>query len=245
VENVRKEGRRPKLVYLIPNFQNPSGISLSSLKRQQILEVAETYNLLIVEDDPYGEICFDPAFNDELIPIKSFDHHDRVIYLSTFSKIFAPGLRVGWIIAASSIIEKIELAKQACDLCGSMLDQRIVAECWNRGVIRNHLPRICRFYQSKCQAMLDSLERHMPSEIRWTRPGGGLFLWMNLPEEWNSETLLFECLEKESVSYVIGRPFHVNGCGSHTLRLAFSKENEDNIALGIERLARVFKSHLG
>ena len=245
IEWARQEGYRPKLLYLIPNFQNPSGISLSPPKRQRVLEVAETYNLLILEDDPYGEIYFDPAVPGELAPLKSFDLNDRVIYLSTFSKILAPGLRVGWILAAPSIIEKIDLAKQACDLCGSMLDQRIVAECWKQGIIRQHLPWIRDFYRSKCQVMLDSLGLHMPFGVRWTRPGGGLFLWVSLPEHLDSGMLLLECVEKERVSYVIGQPFHVDGRGSNTLRLAFSKENEDNIALGVERLARVFKSHLG
>jgi len=245
IKSARTAAQRPKLLYLIPNFQNPSGRSLSALKRRRVLEVAETYNLLIVEDDPYGEICFDPELQGGLAPIKSFDQDERVIYLSTFSKILAPGLRAGWVLAASSIIEKIELAKQACDLCGSMLDQRIVADCWNRGIIRDHLPWIRSFYHSKCQVMLDCLDKHMPAEVQWTKPGGGLFLWVNLPEHLNSEALLHKCLENEMVSYVIGQPFHVNGRGAHTLRLAFSKENEDNIALGIERLARVFKSYLG
>lgn len=244
VKRAREEGRRPKLLYLIPNFQNPSGITLSLHKRQLVLELAEALDLLIIEDDPYGEICFDPALLSQLAPMKSFDSRGRVIYVSTFSKILAPGLRVGWILASPSIIERIDLAKQACDLCGSMLDQRIVAECWNQGIIREHLPRIRDFYRSKCEVMLDSLSRHMPAEIRWTRPEGGLFLWVSLPRHLDSGTLLIECVEKERVSYVIGQPFYVHGHGSHTLRLAFSKENEDNIALGVERLAQVFKSHL-
>jgi 2-aminoadipate transaminase len=214
-------------------------------KRQQLLDVAEKYNLLIIEDDPYGEIYFEPGVQQRLAPVRSFDQHERVIYVFSFSKILAPGLRAGWILASPSVVEKIDLAKQASDLCGSMLDQRIVAECWKQGIILEHLPQIRAFYKSKAQVMLKSLKRYMPSAVRWTQPKGGLFLWITLPHHLNSETLLLECLENEKVSYVIGQPFHVNGDGSHTLRLAFSKENEDNIALGIERLARVFKSHLG
>ena len=244
IEQSRRSGKRAKLIYVIPNFQNPSGVTLSLRKRQQLLEVAEKYDLLIVEDDPYGEVYFDPGLLEQLTPIKSFDREGRVLYISTFSKILAPGLRTGWIVAPKQIIEKLDIAKQATDLCGSMLDQRIVAECLRRGIIQKHLPSIREFYRAKCQVMLDSLKCFMPSEVRWTRPMGGLFLWVTLPATLNSEEILYSCLEHQKVAYVIGRPFHVNGEGANTLRLAFCKENEDNIRVGIERLARVFKSYL-
>ncbi|PYV92965.1 MAG: aminotransferase [Acidobacteria bacterium] len=243
IEQSKRSGRHAKLIYVIPNFQNPSGITLSVKKRQQLLEVADKYDLLIIEDDPYGEVYFDPSLENELLPIKSFDREGRVLYISTFSKILAPGLRTGWIVAPMQIIEKLDMAKQATDLCGSMLDQRIVAGCLRRGIIQKHLPRIREFYRSKCQVMLDSLKSFMPSEIHWTRPTGGLFLWVTLPETLNSEEILYSCLEQEKVAYVIGCPFHVNGEGANTLRLAFCKENEDNIRVGIEKLAKVFRSY--
>ncbi len=245
IRQIRGEGGRAKVIYLIPNFQNPSGVTLSPAKRRKLLEVADEYDLLLVEDDPYGEVYFDSSQPADLVPVKSFDLGGRVIYISTFSKILAPGLRTGWVVAAAPIIEKLDLAKQACDLCGSMLDQRIVAECWKQGIIQKHLPGIRVFYQAKCRAMLNALVDHMPAGIQWTRPAGGLFLWLSLPRHLDSGELLLECLESERVSYVIGQPFHVNGEGSHTMRLAFSRENEDNIALGVQRLARVFKSHPG
>jgi 2-aminoadipate transaminase len=243
VERSRRDGMRAKMVYVIPNFQNPSGITLSLTKRQQLLEVAERYNLLIVEDDPYGEVYFDETLAEKRVPVKSFDRQGRVIYLSTFSKILAPGLRTGWIVASPQIIEKLEMAKQSVDLCGSTLDQWIVSQCWKRGVIQKRLPEIRRFYRSRCQIMLDSLQQSMPPVVRWTRPEGGLFLWVTLPQGHDSEPILDTCLEA-NVSYVIGQPFHVNGEGANTLRLAFSKESEDNIRVGIHRLARIFKSHL-
>src|SRR5437773_5430812 len=199
---------------------------------------------MIIEDEPYGEVYFDPSLPEELASIKSLDREGRVLYISSFSKILAPGLRTGWIVAPSQIIEKMDIAKQATDLCGSMLDQRIVAECWRRGIIQKHLPRIREFYRSKCQVMLDSLKCFMPSQVHWTRPTGGLFLWITLPATLNSEEILYTCLEQEKVAYVMGRPFHVNGDGANTLRLAFCKENEDNIREGIERLAKVFRSYL-
>jgi len=243
IERARKAGLRTKLIYVIPNFQNPSGITLSLNKRQQLLEVAERYGLVIVEDDPYGEIYFDAALTERRTPIKAFDRQGRVIYLSTFSKILAPGLRTGWVVAPSQIIEKLEAAKQSTDLCGSTFDQRIVTECWKRGIIQRRLPEIRRFYCSRCQIMLEALKQAAPSCIRWTEPQGGLFLWITLPEGCNSEAILSACLEA-NVSYVVGRPFHVNGEGINTLRLAFSKESEDNIRVGIEKLASVFKNHL-
>jgi 2-aminoadipate transaminase len=244
IESVRRSGMRPKMIYVIPNFQNPSGVTLSMTKRQQLLDVAEKHDLLILEDDPYGEVYFNKALAEKRQPIKSFDQQGRVIYLSTFSKILAPGLRTGWLLAAPEIIAKLDMAKQSTDLCGSMLDQRIVAECWKRGVIQKHLPEIRRFYHSRCQVMLECLKKLMPSGVRWTEPEGGLFLWVTLPQNQSSEQLLDICLREASVSFVIGQPFHVNGEGTNCLRLAFSKESEDNIRVGIERLAKIFKSHL-
>ena len=147
-------------------------------------------------------------------------------------------------VASEPVIQKLDMAKQAADLCGSMLDQRIVTECWRNGVIQGHLPQIREFYRSRCQAMLASLEASMPGGIRWTRPDGGLFLWMWLPDTLDSEKLLNVAFEEEKVTFVIGSPFFVNGEGQNTLRLAFSKENEDNIHAGILKLSKVFKAHL-
>ena len=197
-----------------------------------------------MEDDPYGEVCFDARLADQLVPIKTMDREGHVIYVSTFSKILSPGLRTGWVVAAQPIIEKVDLTKQTTDLCGSMLDQRIVAECWQRGIIQENLPGLRNFYGSKCQVMLRALEAYMPPDVRWTRPAGGLFVWVTLPDPLDGEKILGVALEQEKVAYVSGKPFHVNDEGRNTLRLAFSKESEDNIRLGIQKLARVFRNHL-
>jgi len=244
IEACQQAGKKVKLLYVIPNFQNPSGLTISAAKRRALLEVAARYGLLIVEDDPYGEVCFDPSMASDLRPLKSMDTEGRVIYLSTFSKILAAGLRVGWIVAAKPIIEKLDLVKQSTDLCGSMFDQRIVAECVRQGVVERQLPRIREFYKQKCQTMLSVLEQSMPSGVQWTRPAGGLFLWIVLPERLDSETILPESIEQAKVIYVPGHPFHVNDTGRNTLRVAFSKESEDNIRAGIHRLAQLFKHHL-
>jgi 2-aminoadipate transaminase len=244
IEACRSGGKNPKLLYVIPNFQNPSGVTVSLEKRRALLEVAARYDLLIIEDDPYGEVCFDGSLLSSLRPIKSMDTEGRVMYLSTFSKILAAGLRVGWIVAPRPVVEKLDLVKQSTDLCGSMLDQRIVAECLRQGVVDRHLPKIREFYRQKCRVMLESLEKAMPPGVQWTRPDGGLFVWIVLPARLDSETLLSESIERAKVAYVPGHPFHVDDAGRNTLRVAFSKENEDNIRVGIDRLAQVFKRHL-
>lgn len=244
IRDLTRSGRRLKLIYAIPNFQNPSGITLSLEKRKALVHLASRHNLLIIEDDPYGELFFDQNVASQLLPLKAFDQEDVVLYLSTFSKILSPGLRTGWMIAPESIIEQIDIVKQAADLCGSMLDQRIVAECWRSGVIERHLPKIREFYQRRCQVMLSSLEASMPHVVHWRVPAGGLFLWLTLPDFLDSEKLLRVAFDEQKVTFVAGAPFFVNGEGHNTLRLAFSKENEDNIHAGILKLASVFKAHL-
>lgn len=244
IEELKRSGRRIKMIYIVPNFQNPSGITLSMDKRKALLDLAGSLDMVIVEDDPYGDVYFNVGIADQLSPLKAFDKDGRVIYLSTFSKTLSPGLRTGWIVAPEPVIQKLDMAKQAADLCGSMLDQRIVAECWRSGIIQCHLPQIRNFYRSRCQAMLASMEALMPGGIRWTRPAGGLFLWVWLPESLESEKILNVAFEEEKVTFVIGSPFFVNGEGHNMLRLAFSKENEDNIHAGIHKLAKVFKAHL-
>jgi 2-aminoadipate transaminase len=244
IGQLTRSGRRIKMIYVIPNFQNPSGITLSLEKRKALVELACSHKLLVIEDDPYGELFFDHKMANQLLPVKAFDDKGVVLYLSTFSKILSPGLRAGWIVAPEPVIEQIDMIKQAADLCGSMLDQRIVAECWRNGVIQGHLPLIRQFYRKKCQVMLSSLENSMPQGVRWMIPAGGLFVWLTLPDSLDSEKLLRVAFEEEKVIFVIGAPFYVNGEGHHTLRLAFSKENEDNIRIGVLKLSNVFKAHL-
>ena len=244
IRQLTRSGRRIKLIYVIPNFQNPSGITLSLEKRKALAELACSHKLLIVEDDPYGELFFDHKLANQLLPVKAFDEEGVVLYLSTFSKILSPGLRAGWMIAPERVIEQIDMVKQAADLCGSMLDQRIVAECWRKGVIQGHLPLIRKFYRKKCQVMLSSLKTSMPQGVHWMVPAGGLFVWLTLPDSLDSEKLLRVAFDEEKVIFVIGSPFYVNGEGQHTLRLAFSKENEDNIRTGVLKLSNVFKAHL-
>ena len=230
------EGRPPKFLYVIPSFQNPSGISHTVERRRALLEAARDLDLLVVEDDPYGDL----HFSGEALPtLRSLDEDgSSVVYLSSFSKILAPGLRTAFVIGPAEILAKVEIAKQSANLCGSGLDQRIILACLERGLIEAQKARIRPYYRGKRDAMLAALDAEMPEGVRWTRPGGGLFVWLTLPEGMDAEALL-EAAVAEGVAYVAGGPFHVDGRGVNTMRLTFAKEDAPTIAEGVRRLGRV------
>jgi 2-aminoadipate transaminase len=229
-------GRAPKFLYVIPSFQNPSGISHALNRRRGLLEAARDLDLLVVEDDPYGDLYFEAA---PLPTLRSMDP-DRVVYLSSFSKILAPGLRTAFLIGPEEILAKVEIAKQSANLCGSGLDQRVILACLKRGLIEAQKERIRPYYRAKRDAMLEALGAGMPDGVRWTRPGGGLFVWLTLPEGMDAEVLL-EAAVAEGVAYVAGGPFHVDGGGANTMRLTFAKEDAPTIAEGVRRLGRVVR----
>jgi len=229
-------GRTPKFLYVIPNFQNPSGISHDLHRRRGLLEAARDLDLLVVEDDPYGDLYFEKA---PLPTLRSMDP-ERVVYLSSFSKILAPGLRTAFLIGPEEILAKVEIAKQSANLCGSGLDQRVILACLKRGLIEAQKERIRPYYRAKRDAMLEALGAAMPDGVRWTRPGGGLFVWLTLPEGMDAEVLL-EAAVAEGVAYVAGGPFHVDGGGANTMRLTFAKEDAPTIVEGVKRLARVVR----
>lgn len=237
VLKMRDLGCQVKLVYTIPNFQNPSGITLSLEKRKGLLELASKLDLLILEDDPYGELYFDTPPPP---PIKSFDTEGRVIYLGSFSKVLTPGLRTAWIVAPSEILAKVELIKEATDLCSSMLDQAIVAECVKEGLIEGRISKLREFYKVRCQAMLSALDKFAPKEASWTRPTGGLFVWVELSKQIDTTELLSQAVE-QGVAFIPGAPFYVNDAKLNTLRLAFSKETPERITTGIERLCQMLQ----
>jgi 2-aminoadipate transaminase len=191
-----------------------------------------------VEDDPYGDLYFEEAPPPTL---KSMDTKGRVIYLSSFSKILAPGLRSAFVMGPPDIVAKLEIAKQSADLCGSGLTQRITLGCLKRGLIASQKEKIRPYYRAKRDAMLAALTAEMPEEVRFTRPEGGMFLWLTLPREMDAEALL-EAAVEEGVAYVAGRPFFVDGSGSSTMRLTFAKENIPAILEGVKRLSRAIRS---
>lgn len=234
---LQSEGRKVKLIYTIPNFQNPSGVTLSDGRRKELIAIAQDYNLLIIEDDPYYELHFDgDSRPDALVAMDA----SRVIYLSSFSKVLAPGLRAAWMFAPDPIAAKVEIAKEGADLSSSVLDQAIVAEAARSGLIEKRLPHIRQFYRLRCESMLDALTHHAPSEATWTRPLGGFFILMHV-EGIDTADALPRAIE-EGVAYVPGQPFFVDGSGGDTLRLAYSKESPEKIAEGIGIMCRVLKS---
>lgn len=234
----RATGRTVKFLYVVPSFQNPSGISHPVENRRRLLEVARELDLLVVEDDPYGDLYFDDAPHP---PLKSMDTDGRVIYLSSFSKILAPGLRTAFAVGPEEILAKIEIAKQSANLCGSSLDQRIVLACLERGLIEEQKRRIRPYYRAKRDAMLQALEAEGLPGVTWTRPGGGMFLWVTLPDGMDADALLPAAVD-ESVAYVPGAPFFVDGSGANTLRLNYSKEDAERIREGVRRLARAIRA---
>ncbi len=237
VARLRREQRRIKFLYLVPNFQNPSGLLIGLAKRRQVLDWAEREDILIVEDDPYGDLYFpDVTTAEETRPIAADDRNDRVIYLSSFSKTLAPGWRVAWISAPGPIAAKLELAKQAEDLCSGGFDQRIVYEAWRQGILSGHLPALRAHYQGKRDAMSAALERTLKGKVTWEPPRGGFFLWLRLKDGLNAEELLSRARAR-GVIYVVGSAFFVDGSGQDFMRLSFSAPPPDRIDEGVSRLA--------
>lgn len=232
---------KKKLIYLISNFQNPSGVSISAERRVRVAEVAERWGAYLIEDDPYGEIYFDESPPPD--PIASLIPN-RTLYLGTFSKIVAPTFRTGWIAAPEPLLRKFELAKEAADLCGSMLDQRILVRFCASPEFPEHLQKLRLFYSERGQTIQHALTETMPEPLTWTHPTGGFFVWMRLPETLDAESFLEEAISQEKVSYIIGRPFTCDNSARNFLRLAFSAEPPDRIVEGVRRLSSVIKRRL-
>jgi 2-aminoadipate transaminase len=236
VRKLREDGRRIKFLYLVPNFQNPSGLLIGLAKRQQLLDWAMKEDVLLIEDDPYRDLYFpDVTREDETRPIAANDA-SRVIYLSSFSKTLAPGFRVGWLSAPATVAAKLELAKQAEDLCSGGLDQRVVYEACRRGLLARHLPVLRTYYQRKRDTMSRALDARLSGKLRWTPPRGGFFLWAELDGGLTSDRLL-AIAQQRGVIYVTGAAFFVDGTGQQFLRLCFSSASADRIEEGVKRLA--------
>ena len=237
-------GRRVKLLYLIPNFQNPTGTLLGRQKRLSLLEWAERRDVLIIEDDPYGSLYFeDVATEADTRPIRADDRSDRVIYLSSFSKTLAPGFRVGWLVGAPVLIDRLETAKQSVDLTSGILDQRMAHEAVRCGVIEKLAPALRARYRAKRDVMEAAIRRELGDRLTWHVPKGGFFLWATLPAGLTDVDLLARALDRRVV-FVVGSAFHVDGTGHDTIRLSFSEPPPERIAEGIRRLADAFEPAL-
>ena len=239
LKRIGKGNPRLKFCYTIPNFQNPGGVTMTPERRKRLLELSHEYNFLVVEDDPYGRLRYEGGHQ---IPLKALD--DRVIYLGTISKIFAPGLRCGWVAAPRSIIGKINLVKQGSDLCGSSFDQIVVEHYFTDTPWQRTLQKFVKTYRTRRDAMLAALDEYFPPEATWTHPEGGFFVWVTLPEYVDTGSMLAEALEA-GVTYVPGDSFFPGGKGGkNSMRINFSYETPENIEEAIKRLAGVIEDRL-
>lgn len=237
----RRVGRRVNLLYLVPNFQNPTGLLLGLEKRHRLVEWAERRDVLVVEDDPYGSLYFDDgAGADETRALRAYDPSGRVIYLSSFSKTLAPGFRVGWMVAPATLVDRFETAKQAADLMTGSLDQRVVYEAVRRGALERLAPTLRRLYRRKRDVMEKALCTETGDGLRWSAPKGGFFLWATLPDDSDDLTLLSRALDERLV-FVVGSAFYVDGTGHDRIRLSFSAATEERIKEGARRLAVAMK----
>jgi 2-aminoadipate transaminase len=244
VARERAGGRTVRCLYLVPNFQNPTGLLLSLEKRKQLLAWASRADFLIVEDDPYGALYFeDSASASDTRPIKADDEDGRVVYLSSFSKTLAPGFRVAWMVAPEAIASKLDLFKQTQDLMTPALDQRMVYEAYRRGILTHRLPVLRRFYQEKRTVMQTALRAELGDLITWPEPKGGFFLWATLPSRCSTDEMLPRAVEQR-VIYVAGSAFFVDASGGNILRLSFSLPSKEKIVEGVRRLAGVVREEL-
>ncbi len=234
--DLAEQGRKPKMIYTVPSFQNPAGQTLSLERRRQLVEIARKHEILVVEDNPYGLLRYE---GDPLPTLYELDGGDYVVYLGTFSKILSPGLRLGWLCAPPPVLAKVVLGKQASDLCTSTLAQYFVDEFFAEGRWREYVDELCDVYRARRDAMLESLEQHFPAEATWSEPEGGLFLWATLPHYIDTTDLLARAL-RENVAFVPGVAAFADGVtGKNSMRLNFSGSTEEEIREGIRRIGAV------
>ncbi|MBN1288553.1 MAG: PLP-dependent aminotransferase family protein [Actinobacteria bacterium] len=232
-------GKKPKFIYVVPNFHNPAGVTMSMDRRLDLIEIAHEYDLLIIEDNPYGLL----RFEGKPLPTLASIDRDKVIYVGTLSKIVSPGIRVGWVLAPSPIIEKLAKLKQSADLCSSNLSQTFAEEYLQRGLFKKNIPHIREIYRVRRDAMLSSLEENFPEGASWAKPGGGLFIWANLPSYLDTAKMLPLAIEKK-VAFVPGGAFYHDGSGRNNMRLNFSFPSPEEIYIGIEKLGTVIRKEM-
>jgi DNA-binding transcriptional MocR family regulator len=234
LEEALLRGERPKLVYTVPNFHNPAGVTMSLRRRERLVALCREAHIPIVEDNPYGLLRFE---GEALPTLRSMDPRN-VIYLGTVSKVFSPGVRVGWALAESGVLQRLVLAKEAADLCGSNLTMLLTERYLATDAWRVNLARLVETYRRRRDVMLAALAEHFPSDATWTRPDGGFYIWVRLPAYLDARALLAAAVERR-VAYVPGTAFYPDGRGTDALRLAFSYPTEDRIAEGVRRLGEL------
>ena len=239
LQEAAQEGKKVKFLYMIPDFQNPSGESLTLEERRMLVGLAQEYDFLIVEDSPYREL----RYEGEHIPTMYSLDPDRVIHLGSFSKIFAPGFRLGWAIAHPEILDKIYVCKQSLDLCPPIFDQYVAAEFLESGKLDANLEKSIALYKGKRDLLLELLQKHMPQGVKWTHPEGGLFLFLTMPEGFEAVRFYDKALDA-GVAYVAGEFFHPDGSGKNTMRMNFSFMTHERIAEGVKLLASLLAEEL-
>jgi 2-aminoadipate transaminase len=271
LDRLAQEGRSPKFIYTIPNFQNPGGVTMSLARRRRLVEVAREREILVLEDNPYGLLRYEgeplPTLHSlDAAAAKRDGASDFVVYLGTFSKILSPGVRLGWAVAPRPVLEKLNLCKQGADLCSSPVTQLFVAAYFEestRGGARRgggalsaardedeplwlaHLDSLKDLYRTRRDVMLDALAEHFGPAASWTKPQGGLFIWATLPEYIDTTDLLARALESEAVAFVPGRAAYLDGRGASSMRLNFAGVPEEDIREGIRRIGKVLREQVG
>jgi 2-aminoadipate transaminase len=235
-----RRNRKPKFIYVVPDFQNPSGVTMTLERRKRLLELARKYEVPIIEDSPYRDLRF---AGDSVPMVCSLDKENYVIALGTFSKLLCPGLRLAWITASTDWMERMVAAKQSMDLSSPIFTQLIVAEYLKRGLLPQQVEKIRTLYAKKRSVMITALRCYMPEGVEWTEPEGGLFLWVKLPKRMDTNVLFPKAIENK-VAYVIGSAFHCNDKGQNTMRLNFSYPSETQIEEGVKRLAKMVRENM-
>ena len=240
LEKKLENGMDPKFVYVIPTFQNPTGVTMNEERREKLVNLAEEHDFLIMEDGPYNELRYK---GDDVDPIISYDNSGRTIFLGTFSKIFAPGFRLGWVAGDEGFIRKMEIIKQSLDLCTNVVSQYIAYEYMKTGKIDEQIEKIKDLYKPKQKVLIDSLEEYMPSGIEWTVPKGGMFSWVTLPEKFDTEEMFDEAIDND-VAYVPGHAFYANNPQKNTMRLNYTYVEDEQIEEGVKRIAKTIKDNM-
>lgn len=241
LEELSRKNVNVKLIYVIPNFQNPAGVTMSLERRKELLKLSHEYNIPVIEDDPYGEIRFVEEKQPSLLQLDSIGN---VIALRTFSKILAPGFRLGWVVADKEVITKLVLAKQAADLCSPSSTQFIADKFIRDGHVEEYLKKVREVYKQKKDTMLNAMEKYFPKEVTWTKPDGGMFVWAEVPEYINTDELFKEAIRDKKVAYVVGSAFYPYGEDTRHMRLNFTLSTLEQIEEGIKRLGDLLHSKI-
>jgi 2-aminoadipate transaminase len=241
LDRLESQGRRPKFIYTVPTFQNPAGVTMSLPRRERLVRIAKERELLVLEDNPYGLLRYE---GEQVPTLRALDGGEFVIYLGTFSKILSPGIRLGWAVAPRPVLAKMNIGKQAADLCSSSMTQHFVAAYFESGRWQEYVRSLAEIYRRRRDTMLDALAEHLPPEARWTHPAGGLFVWATLPDYIDTTDLLARALQ-ENVAFVPGRAAFLDGRGGSSMRLNFSGVTEDDIREGVRRIGKIVREQVG